>query len=458
METVEEGATLPVNISEVTRAMKVVVLCGGVGKRMVPITKDKALLKFCGKPLILHQLDTAKSAGLNQFVIVANPDNIADLKSVVAGLDGINIDFAPQPKPSGMADALLHTSAMIGDEPFILVSSNDIFESSAYTELLNQYQKNSDYLGYITACQVADYFPGGYLVVNKDSEVRRIVEKPPKGEEPSNLINIVIHLHTQPQKLLGYLAKTRSSADDAYEKALDRMIADGHKIKAVIYRGAWQTIKYPWHTLEAMDYFLNRLARQISPLAQISGKAVIEGSVVIEDNVRLLEGAVIRGPSYLGQNSVVGNGALVRESNIGSNCVIGYGTEIKHSYIGDRCWFHSNYIGDSIIEDDCSFGAGAVTANFRLDQANISVKIANVTVDTGHNKLGALVGKGCRIGVNASIMPGVRIGAYSFVGAQVCLNRDLESGKMAIAESRYRVFPNETNLTEGKKDKNYSEG
>jgi len=67
----------------------------------------------------------------------------------------------------------------------------------------------------------------------------------------------------------------------------------------------------------------------------------------------VLENAVIRGPVYIGANSIIGNNALVRDhSHIGSNSVIGYSTEVKHSYIGDNCWFHSNYIGDSIVDNN----------------------------------------------------------------------------------------------------------
>jgi NDP-sugar pyrophosphorylase family protein len=272
------------------------------------------------------------------------------------------------------------------------------------------------------------------------------VEKPPKGKEPSNLVNIVIHLHNEPKKLLSYLAKTSSGADDVYEKALDRMIRGGLSMKAVVYTGEWQTIKYPWHVLGAMDYFLNRLARRISPQTYISDKAVVEGNVVIESNVKVLEGAVVRGPSYIGRNSVIGNNVLLRNSMVGDECVIGYGTEVKHSYVGNGCWFHSNYIGDSVIGDDCSFGAGTVLANLRFDEAKIVVEVGNNRVDTGYDKLGAIVGQGCRTGINASLMPGVRVGPHSFVGAHVCLARDLEARKKVIAEPRYRILPNETKL------------
>jgi NDP-sugar pyrophosphorylase family protein len=423
---------------------KVVLMCGGIGKRMSPVTTDKALFKFCGKPLIAHQINSAREVNISQFIVIANPENITDIQSSLSGMNNVKIDFALQKNPLGMADALLSASDLIGGNPFILVSSNDIFETSAYATLLEEYNKNNKYSVYITARRVHNYFPGGYLKVNKYNEIGHIVEKPPKGQEPSDLINIVIHLHTQPEKLLNYLASTISTADDIYEKALDRMISDRHEMKAVIYQGAWQAIKYPWHILEAMDFFSKQLTRQISPSSSISDKSVIEGNVVIENNARVLEGAVIRGPSYIGRNSVIGNSALVRDSIIGDDCVVGYGTEIKHSYVGNKCWFHSNYVGDSIVESDCSFGAGAVTANFRLDEANISVKVGNDKIDTGTDKLGAIIGKGCRIGIHASIMPGIRIGANSFIGAHVYLIDDIESGKKVLAESHYRVMSNDT--------------
>jgi bifunctional UDP-N-acetylglucosamine pyrophosphorylase/glucosamine-1-phosphate N-acetyltransferase len=424
--------------------MKIVLMCGGIGKRMAPTTIDKALLKYAGKPLIVHQINTAKEAGLSQFVIIANQENTADLKLAVADLKDIDTNFVLQMKPLGMADALLAASDLLSEQPFILVNSNDVFDASAYINLINEYKSNRGYTAYIVAYQIQDYFPGGYLVTNENNEITHIVEKPPRGEEPSNLINIVIHLHNQPEKLFDYLGSTDSTSDDIYERALDRMVHDTHKMKAVVYNGHWQAAKYPWHILDTMDHFSRSLVPRTSPTSHISNTATIHGNVVIEDNVRVFEGAVIRGPSYIGKNSIIGNGALVRDSFIGDDCVIGYGTEIKHSYIGDRCWFHSNYIGDSIIEDDCSFGAGAVTANFRLDEAMIRLKVGNNNVDTGRNKLGAIVGKGCRIGINANIMPGVRIGAYSFVGPQVCLARDLKASAMALPESRYRVLPNKT--------------
>jgi bifunctional UDP-N-acetylglucosamine pyrophosphorylase/glucosamine-1-phosphate N-acetyltransferase len=420
--------------------MKGVFLCGGVGKRMSPLSEDKFLLKFLGKTLLQHQIEQARDAGLTELVLIGNPDNIDKIKSVVTTISGINLTFAIQQEPDGMADALLSASALLANDPFVLVNANDIFDTSAYVQLLDEYQRDGYSSSYLIARHVRDYFPGGYLVVNEDNEIRHIIEKPCRGKEPSNLVNIVVHLHNEPQQLLDYLARTNSTKDDVYEESLKRMIDNDHRMKAVIYTGPWQAIKYPWHVLDAMDYFLGQVKRSVLPSAQISDKAVIDGDVVIEQNAKVLEGAIIRGPSYIGQNSIIGNGVLVRNSVIGDDCVVGYGTEIKHSYINDNCWFHKNYFGDSVVGNGCSFGAGTITANLRLDEACISVKSGDEKIDTGLNKLGAFIGSGVRTGINVSLMPGVRLGERCFVGPHVYLTHDLPTGKMALAENIYRVI------------------
>jgi UDP-N-acetylglucosamine diphosphorylase / glucose-1-phosphate thymidylyltransferase / UDP-N-acetylgalactosamine diphosphorylase / glucosamine-1-phosphate N-acetyltransferase / galactosamine-1-phosphate N-acetyltransferase len=305
---------------------------------------------------------------------------------------------------------------------------------------------------YILGYRVKEYFPGGYLQVNSQSELLHIVEKPGPGEEPGDLVNILIHCHAHPEELLRYIEGVQTTRDDVYECALDNMVKAGHKVRVVPYHGFWAPIKYPWHIFRVMEHFLEEMQPRVAPSARISDKATIEGKVIIGDNVRVLENAVIRGPAYIGPNSIIGNSVLVRgHSHIGAGSVIGYCTEVKHSYIGDNCWFHSNYVGDSVIDDDCSLGAGTVLANFRLDEGNIQIKVGSSPVDTGYDKLGAFLGRGCRIGVNASLMPGIRVGPGSFVGPHVCLRQDLAAGKLALPTSRYRVRDAGIMLDEGKR-------
>jgi NDP-sugar pyrophosphorylase family protein len=430
--------------------MKAVFLCGGRGKRMFPITEDKFLLDFLEKPLLEHQIKIACEAGLSHFVIIGNPENIARIEQITKKIPGIKVDLTIQKKPVGIANALKSAEPFL-HEQLLVINPNDVFSSSAYTKIITEAKKASA-PSYILGYQVQKYFPGGYLQVSPQNELLQIVEKPNPGEEPSSLVNILIHCHNNPEDLLRYIETAKTTKDDVYECALDNMIKEGHKIKVVLYNDFWAPIKYPWHIFKIMEYFLDNAQPYIASSARISEKATIEGKVILSDNVKVLENAVIRGPVYIGANSIIGNNALVRDySQIGSNSVIGYSTEVKHSYIGDNCWFHSNYIGDSIVDDNCSLGAGTVLANFRLDEGNIEIKVGDSLVDTGYDKLGAFVGRGCRIGVNASLMPGVRVGPDSFVGPQLCLRQDLGANKKALLESRYQVEDNETRLDEGKR-------
>jgi NDP-sugar pyrophosphorylase family protein len=430
--------------------MKAVFLCGGRGKRMFPITEDKFLLDFLEKPLLEHQIKIACEAGLSHFVIIGNPENIARIEQITKKIPGIKVDLAIQKKSVGIANALKSAEPFL-HEQLLVINPNDVFASSAYTKIITEAKKASA-PSYILGYQVQKYFPGGYLQVSPQNELLQIVEKPNPGEEPSSLVNILIHCHNNPEDLLRYIETAKTTKDDVYECALDNMIKEGHKIKVVLYNDFWAPIKYPWHIFKIMEYFLDNAQPYIASSARISEKATIEGKVILSDNVKVLENAVIRGPVYIGANSIIGNNALVRDySQIGSNSVIGYSTEVKHSYIGDNCWFHSNYIGDSIVDDNCSLGAGTVLANFRLDEGNIEIKVGDSLVDTGYDKLGAFVGRGCRIGVNASLMPGVRVGPDSFVGPQLCLRQDLGANKIALLESRYQVEDNETRLDEGKR-------
>jgi len=441
--------------------VKAVFLCGGRGKRMFPITEDKFLLDFLEKPLLEHQIKLACKAGLSHFVIIGNPENIEKIEQITKKIPGVKVDLALQKESLGIADALKSAEPFLQGQ-LLVINPNDVFSSSAYTKIITEAEK-ANASSYILGYQVQKYFPGGYLQVNSQNELLYIVEKPNPGEEPSNLVNILIHYHNNPEELLRYIETAQTTRDDVYECALDNMVKGGHKIKVLPYNDFWAPIKYPWHIFKVMEYFLDNAqpaqhstslsaGRYIASSARISEKATIEGKVIISDNVKILENAVIRGPVYIGANSIIGNNALVRDySHIGSNSVIGYSTEVKHSYIGDNCWFHSNYIGDSIVDANCSLGAGTVLANFQLDEGNIRIKVGDSLVDTGYDKLGAIVGRGCRIGVNASLMPGVRVGPDSFVGPQVCLHKDLGANKRVLPESRYHVKDNETRFDECKR-------
>jgi len=432
--------------------MRVIFLCGGSSSRMFPVVRDKFLLDFLGKPLLQHQIEIAKGADLHEMIFVGNNNNLGKIKELTKSIPGVSANYVLQKNSTGIAGALKSAEPFLHGQ-VLVVNPNDVFANMAYRKIISENNQQTSAKSFILGYRVKEYFPGGYLETDRTAHLKHIIEKPNPGSEPSDLVNILVHLHNNPGKLLEYIHSTDSDRDDVYERSLDRMVQDGLKIKVIPYDGFWAPIKYPWHIFRVMEYFLDNMESYISPTAHISDSAIIEGEAIISENVRILENAVIRGPVYIGPNSVIGNNTLLRGyCHIGANSVVGYSTEVKHSYIGDNCWFHSNYIGDSIIEDDCSFGSGAITANFRLDESNIRINVNGNDIDTGYDKLGSILGNGCRVGINANLMPGVRIGSHCFIGPHVCITRDLAENKKALSVSpQYQILDNDINLEQNKR-------
>jgi UDP-N-acetylglucosamine diphosphorylase / glucose-1-phosphate thymidylyltransferase / UDP-N-acetylgalactosamine diphosphorylase / glucosamine-1-phosphate N-acetyltransferase / galactosamine-1-phosphate N-acetyltransferase len=430
--------------------MKVVFLCGGVGKRMFPVTEDKFLIDFMGSTLFEHQVRMAHDAGFTDFVIIGNPANLGRIKQIASTIGGINFTFAVQKEALGIADALLCAKPLLKGE-ILIVNPNDVFERSAYEALTAAYsgkKAGSSMLGY----RVKQYFPGGYLAVDANGNLTRIVEKPKPGTEPSDMVNILLHLHSDVQKLFDYIAEVKSDRDDVYECAMDNMVKQGYVIRVAPYSGFWAPIKYPWHILDIVKLLIDSSKHSIAGSASISERATVAGKVIIGENVRILENATVRGPVYIGPNTVIGNNVLVREySHIGANCVVGFSTEIKGSYVGSDCWFHSNYIGDSIIGNNCSFGAGTVTANFRFDEKDVKLRYGNTAVSTGRDHFGAIIGDNCKTGINSGILPGRRVGPGSIIGSHVCLDKDLEPGLMALCQPDYKLAKNTVKIDSAKK-------
>ena len=425
--------------------MKLIVLAGGEGKRMWPIATDKCLLPFLGKPLLFHNLKKIKEAlKPEEVIITANPESKDQISKILSEV-GLQGTVVIQKEPKGMHDSILSAKDFIEGE-ILIVNAQDILDVEAFKS-----ENAGEVL--LRGIKVDKYFPGGYIKATGNS-VQAIVEKPGEGNEPSDLVKLVVDYFRDGKKLVSYLEKSTSDSDDVYEKALGQMISDGVEIKFVEYFGTWIPLKYPWQILDITEHLLQDIEQQISSGAKVSEKAIIEGKVVIEDGAKVFEGAVIKGPCYIGKNVIVGNNTMIRESDIEEGCVTGFNSDITRSYIGANSWFHTNYIGDSIIEENFGMGSGAVLANLRLDDHTIRVKVGDPStssgqedLDSGRHKLGLIAGKGSRVGVNASTMPGVKIGSNSLVGPGVTLYHDVEDNKKILVKQEYEISDHTPALT-----------
>ena len=406
--------------------MQTILLAGGEGKRVFPlaVNRPKPMFKLLGKPLIQHVIDTLKEAGLKDYVVVVGHQgkHIKDYLKDGSKL-GVNIEYTLQKQSLGMADAL-KTAEKLAEDNFFVVNADDIFEASLIKQMNQQFNEGDAEI--ILSCKpVTQTWKFGIIQV-EDEQVTDFVEKPPKGKEPSNLAVVGVYILTK--QIFDYYKKIPVS-DHQYEDAILAFIKDRNVVKAVSYDQFFAGYKYPWDLFTINKHLMNKkLTKQtIEEDVTISEKASVEGKVWLGKGAKVFANACVKGPCYIGENSVVGNNSLVRDyTSLGRGCVVGYSTEVKHSLVGDDCWFHTNYVGDSIISDNCLFGAGTITANFRFDEKNIQVWVGDRQVDSGTNKLGAIIGENCKTGINSCLEPGVKIGPQSMVGPNVDLQSDLE--------------------------------
>lgn len=400
--------------------MKTLLLVAGQSKRFWPLA-EKPLFPVCGKPLLAHVVERLERAGCSDIVFIGSANNLQDVQALYP--DAMIVE--QKNLKQGMRGALLNALPDCKNEDVLIVGSNDVIDPSGYHATIEA-GKQAGRDGAILGQTVSRYFPGGYLSI-EDNNITGIVEKPGEGKEPSNMVNIVCHYHSDASVLFAALNEIDDATDDGYgyESTLDALFRK-YSYAPVPYDGVWQAVKYPWHLLHLLPILLADItAKHIDPSAQIHPSAIIEGNVVIGEGVRVLPHATIIGPCTIGAQSVIGNNALVRGSSIGEHCVIGYCTEVKSSILHSHVWTHSTYIGDSIIGTNVSFGAGTVTGNLRLDEGEVLSHVRDERLGTGLSKLGAIIGDHCRIGIRVGLNPGIKIGAHSFVSSGALVEQDL---------------------------------
>ncbi len=406
-----------------------VVLAGGTSSRMWPL-REKLLLRFGTEPLLVSQLRRFHALGLQEAVVIASSGNAEDVRALVGQISSMSIRVVVQPEAKGMGDALLQAAPALPSRPgtaLYVVQIHDVVDDQLHSDMLNAYQQDPT-ATYIAGYEREDYFPGGYLIVNPDGRITGIVEKPGADKRPSNLVNIVAHIHSNAEQFLDALRAEYAKdipTDDHYERAMDALMKQ-HVYRVVPYHGAWKALKYPWHVLDVMEYFLSKIQGQVvAESASIASTATLVGDVYIGEGVRIFPGASVVGPAFIGAHTVVGNNALVRHSMVLNHCNVGFTTEVARSYVSDHCDMHACRVLDTIFAPGVNFSAGCTTANLRIDRGHVPSMVKGQRVDSGRDKLGAIVGQGAFLSVDVMTMPGIKVGEYAEVGPGTHVHQDV---------------------------------
>jgi NDP-sugar pyrophosphorylase family protein len=429
------------------RDVTLVVLTAGIGKRFMPFQTDKTLFPFLGKKLIDFAVPKKLPPEVVRIVVVANERN---KEAFMATRFPVPHVVVVQEEANGMAGAILAAKNELHKKAILVVIGDDVADEQLTETVLDCVRP--DVFGVLVGWKPKHYFPGGYLVFRENRPVG-IKEKPGEGKTPSDYVYFGGQYIADADRLIDAIEAAPKHTDDVYEQALTGLMAK-ERFVMVPYERDFVSLKYPWHVLDMTEYLLHhRLVAGRGKHVEIRNNVSIEGTVYLGNNVKIFENTKIVGPVYIGDNTIVGNNNIIRDSIIGEHCVTGFNTDITRSYIGDNCWFHSNYVGDSILEGDVSMGSGCVLANLRLDEGDISSRIGEQNISTMRTKLGAMIGRGVRIGVNTSVMPGIKIGANSLVGAGILLDSDLPADSFCIGKSTLIIKKNTRPVLSGNRDK-----
>ena len=218
----------------------VVVLAGGSNSRFWPL-RAKSLFTFGGRTLLERHVAGFLAAGCRRFVVVANGETVDDVRRAVAALPA-DIAVAVQAQPRGMGDAVLTAAGLAPElkrEPFIVTQAHDVVDPSLYVRFVAAADA-AGVDGLIAGQRVAEYFPGAYLTLEGE-RVAGMVEKPPPGSEPSDLVSLVLHLHRRPGELLDRIRAAYAdptAADDHYERAIAALLPTSRYL-LVPYDGPW---------------------------------------------------------------------------------------------------------------------------------------------------------------------------------------------------------------------------
>lgn len=356
--------------------MKAIVLAGGYGTRLKPLTerRPKPLLPVAGRPCIDYVLRSLVGAGFREIVITTSYMSDRVIKRVGDGLDyRASILYSFEANPAGTAGAVKRVGEFI-DDTFVVASGDvlaDIDVGSLY-----KYHREAGALATMALTRVEDPTQFGIVEVDGRGRVSRFLEKPRPEEVFSDLVNAGIYV-LEPE-VLEFIPD--GGVADFSADIFPDLLAKGKAIYGKRVEGLWMDIGRPRDLLRASLEVVRREGKAHAPPGvDASGPLVVAASAELEPGVKL------RGPCYIGERVHIGEGtsvqnaciyedatvdrnAIIQDSIIMEATKVGWQSEIRDSVVSANCNIEEDvHIVSSVIGDEMT-----IKIHSRLEHANVA--------------------------------------------------------------------------------------
>lgn len=311
--------------------MKGLILSGGTGSRLYPLTytSAKQLIPLANKPILFRVIESIRDAGISEIGIVVG--NTADkIKEAVGrgGRWGVNINYIYQEQPLGLAHAVKVSQDFLGDERFVMFLGDNVIEGGI-SPLIAQFS-SSDWNSQIVLTRISHPEQYGVAELGENGQIIRLVEKP--KEPPSNLALVGIYMFdSNVFKAVDAISPSWRGELEITD-AIQWLVDNGYAVSPYIHRGWWIDTGAPGEMLEANDLVLEEIEYHVE--GYVDRESQVGRRVTIQRGAEIIN-SVIRGPSIIGEDARIVNSYIGPFTSIDHDVVI-ENSEIEHSVVLDN--------------------------------------------------------------------------------------------------------------------------
>lgn len=315
--------------------MKALVLAGGTGSRLRPITYTcaKQLVPLANKPVLFYGLEAIAAAGITEVGIIVG-DTGNDIREAIGDGSalGITPTFIEQDAPRGLAHTVLIARDFLGDEPFVMYLGDNVV-LGGITDFVNEFNSQNPN-AMVLLNHVEDPRQFGVAEVAGDGSLIRLVEKP--ENPPSDLALVGVYLFDKNIHTAVSSIEPSPRGELEITDAIQWLVENGSTVKQ-------HTIDTPWidtgklqDMLEANRIVLDEIETSIE--GTVDDASRIEGRVVIAEGAKIID-STIRGPVVIGPNAVIERSYVGPYSSIAGDSEI-IDSEIEHSVLMEGACVH----------------------------------------------------------------------------------------------------------------------